>query len=837
MRQRTQPPHIAQGTLNCRRSQSRTNGRGRIVQGSKGGPTRFSYVKTSFDPKRLLLEILLIVALAEISVMLVLPVVAPNLGPLAEGLLDVSMLMLLAGPAAYWRFTVAFKASAMASTQENMGQGKSSYAIALTATTQIVGLLLTAGGVWWQSSNLEAQNKARFDQSTERIETEVVRRLNQPVYGLKGARGAIAANPHFKREEFRAYVASRDLPSEFPGIRGFGYIEHVQRPDLERFVAAERADGAPNFAVRSSGTASDLFVVRYVEPLALNSDALGFDLGQERVRRAAVEYAMSTGQPTLLTGITLLQDKSHSPGLLFLLPVYRKGSAPQTVEQRRRDLLGLLYAPIVTSELLGSVTAFADHLIDFELFDGAEVDPDKLLFDADGVLSVGRNGTKPAAAGTRKYTENRVLNVGSQVLTLHTTSNPFFEAAQDRSSLTLITAGGALVSCLMAITVWLLAVGRQRARNLAEAMTAELDRMAQVVQHTDNAVTLMDSEMRIQWVNQGFCRITGYSLEQARGRTPGDLLASGKSSEQAVQALLDGARRGVACRVELINQARDGHEYWANTEVQPMLDKQGQLVGFMELGTDITVQKAIQHQLEAAIRDARALLDTVETHAIVSTTDANGRITEVNDAFCRASGYSRAELIGKDHRILNSGLQRPAFWSQLWQTIASGKPWRGEICNRAKDGSLYWVDSMIAPFVGEQGQIEKYVSIRTDITARHQSAEKLRQSEATFAASFQDAATGMAMLSPKGQWLMANPAMCDFIGLTQEQLHDISFTDISHPEEWDTDAEQMQRLLDGEIPVYQRAKRYLHRDGHTLWGLASVSVVRDDNEQPEFVLA
>ncbi len=713
-------------------------------------------------------------------------------------------------------------------------------AVLPAVATLVLGLTLTAGGVWWQARVLDQASQLRFGQSVERIEAEVMRRMNQAVYGLKGARGAMAANPQFNRQSFRAYVASRDLPTEFPGIRGFGLIERMPRTALQRFVAEQRQSGAPDFAVHTSGNAADLLVVKYVEPLASNAEALGFDLGQDAVRRAAVEYAIDTEQPTLLAGITLLQDARRSPGLLFLLPVYRDGSAAmQSPEERRNALVGVLYTPIVASELLDSVGIMADYQLEFGLYEGREADASQLIFDSATLRTqqAVASAASAATASSPRFGADRLLLLGSRLFTLHTRSTPGFEAAQDRASLLLTGAGGLLVSCLMAISVWLLAVGRQRARDLAEAMTLELDRMAQVVQHTENAVTIMDREMRIQWVNQGFSRITGFSPEEAQGKTPSELLDSGQSPAETIATLVDGARRGVACRVELINRARDGHLYWANTEVQPMLDKQGALAGFMEIGTDISEQKSTQHQLEAAMRDARALLDTVETHAIVSTTDASGRITEVNEAFCRLSGFGRAALLGQTHSVLRSGEQSAAFWQNLWQTISSGKPWRGEVCNRAADGSLYWVDSMIAPFVGDHGRIEKYVAISTDITARHQSAEKLRQSEATFAAAFQDAATGMAMLSPRGQWLMANPAMCDFIGLDQQALQEMSFQDISHPDEWDTDREQMQRLLEGQIPVYQRAKRYLHGDGHEVWGLASVSVVRNERDAPEFVIA
>ena len=185
---------------------------------------------------------------------------------------------------------------------------------------------------------------------------------------------------------------------------------------------------------------------------------------------------------------------------------------------------------------------------------------------------------------------------------------------------------------------------------------------------------------------------------------------------------------------------------------------------------DITNLRQGEKERQKLIKELSSFKLAINQSAIVATTDAKGVILDVNDLFCEISGYSQEEIIGKTHRIINSGYHDSKFFEDFWQTISKGKIWRGEICNRAKNGSLYWVDTAIVPILDDQGKPEQYLAIRFDITEEKQIQTALKNSEKRFRLAIANAPFPIMIHAEDGEILQINNAFTNLTGYTHKDI-------------------------------------------------------------------
>ncbi|TVX84083.1 PAS domain S-box protein [Peribacillus simplex] len=240
-------------------------------------------------------------------------------------------------------------------------------------------------------------------------------------------------------------------------------------------------------------------------------------------------------------------------------------------------------------------------------------------------------------------------------------------------------------------------------------------------------VAITDAKGIITYVNEKFLEISQYEKHELIGENH-SIINSGYHGKEFFTDLWLTISQGKTWNGEICNRAKDGNVYWVDTTIVPFM-KKGKPYQYISIRSDISSRKKAEKALNGSIKELEDMHYAINQSLIVAITDDKGVIIEVNEKFSEVSGYGRGELIGHTHKIVNSGYHSKEFFEQMWKTVHERKVWKGEIRNKAKDGSFYWVDTTIVPFFSKEGKPFQFLALRYDITERKQSEEMLQRQD------------------------------------------------------------------------------------------------------------
>ena len=212
-------------------------------------------------------------------------------------------------------------------------------------------------------------------------------------------------------------------------------------------------------------------------------------------------------------------------------------------------------------------------------------------------------------------------------------------------------------------------------------------------------------------------------------------------------------------------------------------------------------------------------------------------IVYVNPAFEKISGYTAEEVMGRNCRFLQGDYRDQPALDELREALSEERECRVVLRNYRKDGTLFWNELYVSPVHDEEGRLTNFVGVQNDISERRRIEERLRESEERFRATFEHAAVGAAQVGIDGRWLRVNRHMSEIVGYGREELLEMTFQDITHPDDLDESLARVRRLLEDELQTYTIEKRYLRKGGPEVWVNLTVSLVRDSSGEPAYFIA
>ncbi|MBS1669216.1 MAG: PAS domain S-box protein [Bacteroidetes bacterium] len=353
-------------------------------------------------------------------------------------------------------------------------------------------------------------------------------------------------------------------------------------------------------------------------------------------------------------------------------------------------------------------------------------------------------------------------------------------------------------------------------KNTKEKLASSERRFRAMLENNTDMVSLLDSSFRVIYKSPSAKRLAGWSSEEYLYQHA-SFFAHPDFKEQATrdfEKLI--ANPGKSIPTSFLYRHKDGHYFWVEGIATNLLhDKDVQAI-VLNL-RDVTERKIAETKIRQTLKELSDYKFALDESSIVSITDSRGLITYANENFCKISKLPASALVGQSHNIVNSGQHPQSFFANFWATIKKGEIWRGEILNKAGDGSRYWVHATVVPFIDDDGNPYQYMAIRTDITERKLAEEKLASSEKRFRALIENSSDAIVLNEPNSNILYQSPSVEKILGYSPEERNGRKVLDYIHPDYQNVFFDLYKKLETNPGSPFQFQYPFLHKQGYYVW--------------------
>jgi diguanylate cyclase (GGDEF)-like protein/PAS domain S-box-containing protein len=569
----------------------------------------------------------------------------------------------------------------------------------------------------WHKEKQESDEARQryFQDEADQVTQGIQGRLQRFELVLRGFKGLYESSDNVTPSEFRQYFDVLQLQQSLASLQAVSLALHVPQAQKPSHIADMLGRGVTGYQITPEGERAQYAPIVLIEPFeGRNVMVLGFDIASNLDRRGAQEQARDTGAMALTGRVKLVQDTADAlPAVVMYLPIYVKAAPLETQDERRAALLGWVGGPFRISDLVTNLQPQLPLDVRFDIFDGATVAPEALLYAGAGVGGLADAGT---ALGT-----TRTIDLGGKRWTLVFRSLPTFEhRVGDAHEQATITMGIAL-SFLLGWLSWLLVTGRERAVALASDMTRALSQTQADLEATLDAMPdillELDLDGRYHAYRTSRLNLLAVPPEVFLGKLVTDVLPAEPASV-CLAALQEANATGFSMGRQIELQI-GGERRWFELSVARKHAAEVTEPRFIVISRDITERKKTEEQLQLSARMFSASRDGIVI------TDAHNHILSINPAFTRITGFAESEVLGKSPALLQSGRQDGAFYAAMWQDLQSDGYWQGEIWNKRKSGEIYPEWLSISAVKDASGNLTSYIGILSDLTERKADQQRI----------------------------------------------------------------------------------------------------------------